>query len=433
MWNVPDLRVLFKNLASLSTIQFSNFLFSFIVVLYTVRIIGAEKFGVLALAQVTVQYFAIFVNYGFTVSSTKEVSFHRHDRQIVSTLFSGTLIIKTLFAAISLLLITTAALSIPPIRAEFYAYFFTALTLIGEAINPLWLFQGVEKAGTLLKTTLVTRLVAALLVVWLVRKPDDYLLIPLLTSAGNIVVGALALWLGFSILGVRLVRVPLARLLAMARVSTGFFLSRAAVTLYTTVNTFFIGIVLGSLSAGLFAAADKVIRILPDTFYPLYIALFAYFNQPLPAEIRPSRIRFYRWCFSASLLVILAIATILFIFAGPVVRLLFGPEFSTSATLLRWMVVVPALYHISSMIGGSILIPNGFQRVYNSSIIIAALAHLGFLGLLYLGGIVTLTTVAIAAIFVETVVMSLRLYVILKEAPMRRWLLGDPRSEAGRS
>jgi len=426
MRHSPGFSFLLKSLASLSAIQASSFLLSFIVILYTVRIIGPEKFGIIVLAQVFVQYLTILVQYGFTVSSTREVSFHRDNIREMNLLFSGTLIIKTVLATASLIVVAVSAWLIQPLRAEFNVYFFTALTLIGEALSLLWMFQGLEKPASLLGTVFSCRTATAVAIVLIVRQPEDYYWIPLITSLGNILLSAVSLRLAFSRIGVRFVRVPIDRLLVMARMSTGFFLSRAAVTFYTTINTACLGLTLGNRMAGLYAAADKVIKILPDMFYPLYVALFAHFNQSFDETTKPDKIRLYRLCFGSSLLAVMAISGALFILADPIIRILYGQDFAPSANLLRLMVLAPVMNHLSSMIGGSVLIPQGFQRVFNSSIMIATACHGILLAGLFITGSISLETIALSAVIVETVIAVIRFRTILGHRNMRQWLVGPP-------
>ena len=62
------------NVTSLSGLQVVTYLFPIIILPYLFRVIGPEKFGLIAFAQAFVQYFMILTDYGFSVSATKEIS-----------------------------------------------------------------------------------------------------------------------------------------------------------------------------------------------------------------------------------------------------------------------------------------------------------------------------------------------------------------------
>ncbi len=67
-------KVVMKNVASLSTLQAITYLLPIIILPYLFRVIGPEKFGLIAFAQAFVQYFMILTDYGFNISATKEIS-----------------------------------------------------------------------------------------------------------------------------------------------------------------------------------------------------------------------------------------------------------------------------------------------------------------------------------------------------------------------
>src|SRR5271154_6608548 len=71
------------NVISLSGLQVITYLFPIIILPYLFRVIGPEKFGLIAFAQAFVQYFMIVTDYGFSVSATKEISLcHKNNAKV---------------------------------------------------------------------------------------------------------------------------------------------------------------------------------------------------------------------------------------------------------------------------------------------------------------------------------------------------------------
>src|SRR5271163_4818391 len=77
------------NVTSLSWLQLITYVLPIIILPYLFRVIGPEKFGLIAFAQAFVQYFMILTDYGFSVSATKEIALHLEDKAKVCNIISA--------------------------------------------------------------------------------------------------------------------------------------------------------------------------------------------------------------------------------------------------------------------------------------------------------------------------------------------------------
>ncbi|MDO9573217.1 MAG: oligosaccharide flippase family protein, partial [Candidatus Omnitrophota bacterium] len=81
-------KIVFQNFISLSTLQGINYILPLIVLPYLIRVIGIEKFGLIAFAQALVQYFMILTDYGFSLSATRKISLCADSDKKISAIFS---------------------------------------------------------------------------------------------------------------------------------------------------------------------------------------------------------------------------------------------------------------------------------------------------------------------------------------------------------
>ena len=88
-----------KNTGSLFLFHIAKILFPFIVLPYLTRTMSTEAYGVVAYVKTVMTYMQVIVDFGFTLSATKDIVKAREDRTEMSFVIGDTLLAKLMLGA----------------------------------------------------------------------------------------------------------------------------------------------------------------------------------------------------------------------------------------------------------------------------------------------------------------------------------------------
>ena len=140
--NTEDKKRLLSNFFSLSVLQAFTYILPLLTLPYLVRNLGIDKFGLVMFSQAFIMFFSILVDYGFNLSATREISIHRDNKEKITEIFSTVIMIKVILIIVSFLILSILVFSFEIFLNNYKLYFFTFLMVIGQALFPVWYFQG---------------------------------------------------------------------------------------------------------------------------------------------------------------------------------------------------------------------------------------------------------------------------------------------------
>ena len=85
---------LIYNFFSLGIVQAIIALLQLVVIPHVIKKIGADGFGVIAVAQVVMFYLSAVTDYGFNQTATRDIALYRADRKEISRIFFRVLFSK---------------------------------------------------------------------------------------------------------------------------------------------------------------------------------------------------------------------------------------------------------------------------------------------------------------------------------------------------
>jgi PST family polysaccharide transporter len=390
------------NFFSLSVLQVFTYVLPLLVLPYLVRTLGVEKFGLVAFAQSFIMFFNIIVDFGFTLSATREISVNREDKEKVTEIFSSVIIIKCILIILSYLIMNIIVFSYAKFANEWILFNLSFLLVIGQALFPVWYFQGMERMKYITIVNVTSKILFTLLIFLFIHNSSDYIYVPLLNGGGMVTGGILSLLFIKKAFSQRFRFYNTKTVLYHFRESSHFFMSRVAVSIYTTSNAFVLGLFTNNTMVGYYSVAEKLYQAIQQCYNPIVQALYPY-------VAKERNIRLFKKIFTGIVIVNICGISFLYFSGAFIFNILFskslGPESLQvfHILLMAAVVVVPSV-----MLGYPFLAALGFPGYANYSVIIGSAFHLAGLVVLISVNKVSIYTVAGMVLATEFLVLILR-------------------------
>lgn len=369
------MKIVVRNTAYLTAAHLVAYVIPLLEIPILARALGPTAYGQLVLIQSVALMTSLIVEYGFNLSSSREVAKNGDDQQQLGRIFSNVLAAKLLLtASVASMLGATIWLTpisihnLPPDHITWgFVYFFAF------AFSPFWFFLGREKVGGIIFLELCLRLTCLVTLYLLVKEPEDAsLALALLASTGfanTLITNALCLR------HLSAVRPRLKGAIDTIRSGFNVFVYRSSNTVLVTAAPALIGAFAHQTAVGVFVPAEKVIRGVVGLSTPVFTATFPHFSRTFASGDTKS--------YGTAWVVVMASAALgalcaafLYFFGPPLVLLAIGSEFTATAELLKWFVWLIPLRITSQALGLVVLIPSGRDRQTSHAMIFFSLLSL---------------------------------------------------------
>lgn len=404
---------LLGNFFSLTILQLMNYILPLLTLPYLVRVLNIETYGLVIFAQSFILFINIFVDWGFNLSATKDISINRDSEGKLTEIYSSVMIIKLLLVLCSFFVLSLLVHFFDKFSADPTIYYLTFLWVIGQAIFPVWYFQGIEKMKYITFVNIVAKLGFTLCIFLFVSSNSDYLLVPFFNGLGAIIASFIALWFVHIKLKQRFKWQSIATLYRYFKDSSEFFLSRLSLSLYTSANTFVLGLVTNTTIVGYYGVAEQLYKALQAFYTPLSQVLYPYISKE-------RNITLFKKIFSRVVVVNILGISLLFLIDTYIFQLLFGNKVGSESILIFEIFLIASIIVVPSiLLGYPFLGALGFSKYANLSVIYASIIHIVGLSLLVISSHISMYSVAYMVLATEIFVF---IYRVMKVKGNKLWL-----------
>lgn len=401
----PAARKIAFNTLMLSILSFSGYFLALVTLPYQARIFGPELFGQVSFAMAFGLYFLLFIDFGFTISATEQVSRHRNDKNELSGILSAVSWSKLYLAGISALVIILLCLLVEPFKSNVVLYLLFYLSYTFMAFIPDYMYRGMENMKAMTLRTVIIRVISVMLIFVFLKEPDDYLVVPLLLMLGNLTALLFVIW-DMHHKGITIAWLPFGNIKATIKHSSMFFYSRVATNVFTTTNTFILGLVFGPATAvvGYFTSADKLTSAAKFSISPLIDSIY-------PHMISNKDFNLIKKILIFSMPIIISSSIFVYLFAYDISAFIFGAEFRPAGEYLRLLIPIAVIAFPSMLFGYPVLSPWGLSKYANTSSIFGSIIHVIQIGALFITGNLSVVSICVATIITELTILIFRLTV----------------------
>ncbi|MHB8931105.1 MAG: flippase [Melioribacteraceae bacterium] len=361
---------IFKNILILSSAEITSRIINFISFAYLARILLVDSFGLINFILALTSFFLLIVNYGTDTIGGKDIAMNEMDISIyVSKLISFRLIIAFIFYflfAVVLLFISQSSL----IKNSFLIYTFT---FFSNALLINWVFRGIERTFPISLAQILSALFSLIAFIILVHHSDSVIhVISILTLSSFINSFVLIIYFIKYSHRLKFLFDPIF-IKEIMKASTPLAVSALMINIYYNLDQVMLGMISTKHELGYYAAAYKItlLAVVPSSiilqsFFP---QLAKFHNQSKErARLMNSytRLMFTSGIFFTSMGIL---------FAGEIIRIVFGSEYEASVPLLRILTLNVFLVYLNMTYGNPLIAWNK-QKHYSYVIAVGAFVNI---------------------------------------------------------
>ncbi|MEK5338487.1 MULTISPECIES: flippase [Heyndrickxia] len=366
---------LYKNVLFLGIVKGAEYIFPLITLPYLVRILGSNKYGLMMFTVSFASFFVILTNYGFDLSATRKASLVKNNKKEISKLYSTVLLIKISLLLVSILVYFSIVISFVKFNVYINLYAISFISVIGNVIYPIWLFQGIEKMKYITFLSLFGRIITVVLTFLFVKSPSDVKLANLFYNLPYFIAGLASIYIIHFKLKIRLTRVSIGKIKQELVDGWHIFTTSFMTNILSSSGTFILGLFQSSQIVGIYAAIEKLVKSITGVFSPVFQALFPYFSNKFSLDKEKATsmlIKLGKFIILFSLIICIAVL----MFSNRILVLMYGIDFEKYAKYLNLFTIWIISSIFNNLIGIQYLVASGKSKIYSKSFFISTLVTL---------------------------------------------------------
>ncbi len=363
-----DFKKLFTNITNFSILQVTNYLVPLITIPYIVRVIGAERFGIITFAQALIQFALILVDYGFNISSITKISNVNLTNHEKSGVYSSVFYIRIFIMVVTLVLLGILSLFWNELTEYLWVYIFSFGIIPAQILISSWVYNGLEKVKYLNYTNLVSRLIYLICIFIFIKNEENYLWVPLINSVSLFFAGLSSLYFVKTKLDIKLFFPGWGTMKENFLDAWPVFVANFSINLYRNTNIFILGLLVTKDIVGIYAAGEKLVKVLQNIFNPITQTVYPFISRIKSQNIHKSIKAIKVLTFGAGIITLI-ISFAVYMFSDQVTQIFLGAKFALSRKIIEITVFVLFFGVLNYILGIIFMMNFGMKKQFTQAVI----------------------------------------------------------------
>ena len=371
----PERNSLLSNFGNYGIYSLSIYIVPLITIPYIIRVIGLEKFGILSLALAVSNYFRVVADYGWSTLGVQYIAKKQNSVKDHSEIISVILLIQLSLTIVLFLILLIITVSVPSLNKEFTVYVATFGLVPGNLLLTSWFYVGIERVKFLNLVNFSSKILYVFLIFSLLTKQTQYYLVPVFNTISLFIGAVISIILLKFKFRIQFCFPRVQKIILFLEDGWPIFISSLAGSLYRNSNIIILAFFVSESAVGIYAAADKIIRVFQGAFAPITQTLYPYISRIKIESQKRAETAIKTLCYVMSSITGF-IVIILFFSADRIMYLLINKCTVTGINLLR--IGLPTLiFGILNYIIGIIYMTNfGLKQYYSKAVLITGMVNL---------------------------------------------------------
>ncbi len=392
-------KLVFFNTASYYIINFSDYFISLIILPFLARTITIEGIGVLGIANTLGIVCLLLMEYGFSLSATRDIASKNSYRNI-NFVASRVLLIRSMLIIPCVLICLLSFFFLPIFSKYPLVVIFTFLTSLLNGFTPVWYFQGIQKVFPFAMLKVSTRVVFLIPIFLFVRTYNDVWLVLLFQSISSFIVCSVSLFWLFK--NIKFEIISFNEIKNSLKDGWHTFSLTIVPPICLMLSFYWLSTKFSLESIGLINTAERIFRASISIFGPIGQAIYPFIISQLSKDrlIASRQTKKAFWLY----LIFSMLATIAIIFfAKPFIIWYLGNSFFESAKLLQVFAISLPVIQVSYILGRQWMLSVKLDKVVNTGVITSNLILL--ISLIYFNDIYHIFSLPFSILLSETALL----------------------------